>query len=483
MGKVTGFLEYKRKTAANEPGEERIRHYQEFVGHLTPGEITEQAARCMDCGIPFCHSSFGCPVKNLIPDWNDLVYNDQWREAYERLEMTNNFPEITGRICPAPCETSCTLAISDSPVTIKQIELEIIERAFRENWVKSKLPDMESGKMVAVIGSGPAGLAAAQQLRRKGHAVTIYERSAKIGGLLRYGIPDFKLEKSILDRRLDQLSAEGIEFVTDVNIGEDISARYLQKSYDVILIATGATQARDLAIEGRDLNGIYQAMQYLTLSNQYLDGMIDKRQLISAKNKSVLVIGGGDTGSDCVGTANRQGAKIVYQYEIMPKPREWNEAYNPEWPFWPAILRTSSSQEEGCSREWGILTKSLSGKNGNLTCANFTRVEWKPGKNGERAEMLEIKGSNFSLSVDMILLAMGFVHPEHNRLLTDLGIAYDPAGNIKTGIDFMTSVPGVFAAGDAQRGASLVVHAIFLGRQAAKAIDSYLTRIGARDAV
>jgi len=476
MGKVTGFLEYKRVTPKNEAEKERVLHFKEFNGHLTSGEMADQAARCMDCGIPFCHSSYGCPVQNLIPEWNDLVYNDQWREAYERLEMTNNFPEFTGRVCPAPCETACTLAINDSPVTIKQIELEIIEKAFRENWVKPQLPDTESGKSVAVIGSGPAGLAAAQQLRRLGHAVTIYERAPKIGGLLRYGIPDFKLDKGILDRRLDQLSAEGVEFVTDVDIGEDISARYLQKSHDVILISTGATQARDLPVEGREMAGIHLAMDYLTLSNKYIDGLIDEKQLISAKNKRVLVIGGGDTGSDCVGTANRQGAKSVHQIEILPKPREWKKASNPEWPFWPAILRTSSSQEEGCLRDWGIVTKSFSGKDGKINKVNFARVEWTRTENDGRPQMHEIKNSDFSLQIDMVLLAMGFVHAEHNRLLTDLEIKYDTAGNIITGADFKTNVPGVFAAGDAKKGASLVVHAIFQGRQAAEAIDAFLNK-------
>jgi glutamate synthase (NADPH/NADH) small chain len=476
MGKVTGFLEYKRVTAKNEAEKERVHHFREFTGHLNSGEISSQAARCMDCGIPFCHSSYGCPVQNLIPEWNDLVYNDQWREAYERLEMTNNFPEITGRVCPAPCETACTLAINDSPVTIKQIELEIIEKAFRENWVKPQLPDSETGKSIAVIGSGPAGLAAAQQLRRRGHSVTIYERAPKIGGLLRYGIPDFKLDKRVLDRRLDQISAEGVEFVTDADIGEDISARYLRKSYDVILISSGATKARDLTVDGRELDGIHLAMDYLTLSNKYIDGMIDEKHLISAKNKRVLVIGGGDTGSDCVGTANRQGAKSVHQIEIMPKPREWKEAYNPEWPFWPSILRTSSSQEEGCLREWGIVTKSFSGKNGKINKVNFARVEWIRTENDGRPRMQELNNSAFSMQIDMVLLAMGFVHAEHNRLLTDLGIQYDQVGNIITGADFMTSVPGVFAAGDSKKGASLVVHAIFQGRQAAEAIDSYLIR-------
>jgi len=476
MGKSTGFIEYKRQTAGGETPKERLKHYNEFSQTLKITELSEQGARCMDCGIPFCHSSYGCPVHNLIPEWNDLVYNNQWQEAYERLELTNNFPEITGRVCPAPCETACTLSINDSPVTIKQIELAIIERAFREDWVQPKPPMTESGHSIAIIGSGPAGLAAAQQLCRSGHSVTVYERAPKIGGLLRYGIPDFKLDKKILDRRLDQLSAEGVRFRTDIDIGEDISARYLQKTYDVILIATGATEHRDFDIPGRDLKGIYPAMKYLSLSNQFIDGQIAEDQIISAKNKNVLVIGGGDTGSDCVGTANRQGAKRVYQYEILPQPKEWKHSWNPEWPNWPNILRTSSSQEEGCERDWAILTKSLSGKDGNLADAKFCRVVWKSDDENGKFTMTEIEKSEFSLQVDLVLLAMGFVHVEHNRLLTHLNLEYDQKGNIKTDENYMSSVPGVFSAGDAQKGASLVVHAIFQGRQAAEAINCYLKK-------
>lgn len=474
MGKTTGFIDYNRQTAAAEKTKERLKHYKEFTQTLKTADLSMQGARCMDCGIPFCHSSYGCPVQNLIPEWNDLIYQDQWREAYERLELTNNFPEVTGRVCPAPCESACTLAINDSPVTIKQIELAIIERAFKEGWVQPKPPLMETGNHIAVIGSGPAGLAAAQQLRRAGHTVTVYERAPKLGGLLRYGIPDFKLDKRVLDQRLDQLSAEGVRFRTDIDIGEDLSARYLQKTFDVILIATGATEHRDFDLPGRELAGIYPAMKYLTLSNQFVNGEIEESQIISAKDKNVLVIGGGDTGSDCVGTANRQGAKKVYQFEILPKPKEWKESWNPEWPNWPNILRTSSSHEEGCDRDWAVLTKSFSGKEGKLTKANFCRVVWKSdGENG-KFNMSEIVKSDFSLQVDLVFLAMGFIHVQHNRLLSHLGIEYDQMGNVRTDDNYISSVPGVFSAGDAKKGASLVVHAIFQGRQAAEAIDRYL---------
>jgi glutamate synthase (NADPH/NADH) small chain len=475
MGKTTGFLDYKNEKATQQLAKERLKHYQEFEVALSTKKLTLQGARCMDCGIPFCHSSFGCPVVNLIPEWNDLIYHNQWQEAYERLEMTNNFPEFTGRICPAPCETACTLAIDDQPVTIKQIELAIIERAFREGWVKPKPADHLSGHSIAIIGSGPAGLAAAQQLSRWGHAVTVYEKGPKPGGLLRYGIPDFKLEKRYLDRRLDQMKAEGVNFVTDVNIGEDLSARYLQKIYDIILIATGATQPNDLNVQGRQLQGIYFAMDYLAKSNMYIDGLLNEEEIISARDKTVLVIGGGDTGSDCVGTANRQGAKKIYQFEILSKPQEWNKSWNPEWPNWPNILRSSSSHEEGCHRDWGVLTKSFSGKNGVLNSAEFVRVKWENPTNGKKVSLKEIPKSDFTLKLDLVFLAMGFIHPEHSRLLTDFGIEFEAQGNIKTGKDYMTSVDGVFSAGDACTGASLVVQAIYHGRKAAEAINEYLT--------
>jgi glutamate synthase (NADPH) small chain len=472
MGKITGFLEYTRVKQENNPTKERVNHFNEF-SKIAPSEtLSEQGARCMECGIPFCHSSFGCPVMNLIPEWNDFVYRDQWKEAYERLEITNNFPEFTGRICPAPCESACTLSINDSPVTIKQLELAIIERAFEEGWVVPRPPKKLSGKSVAIIGSGPAGLAAAQELRRMGHNVTIFEKAPKIGGLLRYGIPDFKLEKHIIDRRLGQMKEEGVVFKTDVAIGEDISARYLKKSFDVILIATGAEAPRPLEVAGADLEGVHFAMEYLTKSNLYVDGQLDESQIISAKAKNVLVIGGGDTGSDCVGTANRQGAKKVYQFEIMPKPRQWDNSWNPEWPNWPMILRTSSSHEEGCERDWGILTKELCGEKDQLKKGVFQRVNWQ--KENGSFKMKAIPGSEFNLGIDLVFLAMGFVHVEQGAFLKNLNIGFDERGNIKTTENYKTSAEGVFTAGDANSGASLVVRAIYHGRESAKAIDEYL---------
>ncbi len=472
MGKTTGFLDFTRVLAENNPVSDRVQNYNEFKKELPQQSLSEQGARCSDCGIPFCHSSFGCPVINLIPEWNDFVYRDQWLEAYERLEITNNFPEFTGRVCPAPCETACTLSINDSPVTIKQLELAIIERAFKEGWVTARPPKKLSEKSVAIIGSGPAGLAAAQELRRMGHNVTVFEKAPKIGGLLRYGIPDFKLEKHIIDRRLKQMKEEGVVFKTDVSIGEDLSANYLKKSFDVILVATGAGTPRPLDVPGADLEGVHFAMEYLTKSNQFVDGQLDESQIINAKDKNVLVIGGGDTGSDCVGTANRQGAKNVWQFEILPKPREWDNSWNPEWPNWPNILRTSSSHEEGCERDWAILTKEFSGKNGQLKKSLFQRIEWE--KENGRFNMKPAPGSEFSLDIDLVFLAMGFVHVEQGSFLKELEIEFDDRGNINSPDKYKTSAEGVFTAGDANTGASLVVRSIYHGRESAKAIDEYL---------
>jgi glutamate synthase (NADPH/NADH) small chain len=472
MGKVTGFLEYERHTAHYRSVEERVGDYRDVATQLPEADLRQQAARCMDCGIPFCHA-LGCPVFNLIPEWNDAVYKGKWREAYERLNLTNNLPEITGRVCPAPCETSCTLSINSAPVAIKQLELAIIERAFAEGWVKPQPPARETGRTIAIIGSGPSGLAAAQQLRRMGHRVTVFEKSPRIGGILRYGIPDFKLEKWIIDRRVDQLISEGVEFETNALIGEDISAAYLRRRYNVILLTKGAGHPRDLHVPGRGLDGIHYAMEYLTQSNKFVNGELQQHQIISAKNKTVLVIGGGDTGSDCVGTANRQGATKVYQFEIMPKPQEWTEGWNPQWPAWPSILRSSSSHEEGCFRDWSVITKQFTGHSVKVEEGHFARVEWQTSLGG-RPKMVEIPGSEFVMKVDLVLLAMGFEHVVHGRLITDLDLALDERENVHTDARYRTSLQGVFAAGDAQTGASLVVRAIWHGRQAALAIGEYL---------
>jgi len=472
MGHPSGFLDNARVSSSYLPVDQRVKTWKEFTTLVPEGELARQGARCMDCGIPFCHAT-GCPVYNLIPEWNDLVYRGDWQDALVRLEMTNNLPEITGRICPAPCESSCTLSINTSPVTIKQIELAIVERGFSEGWIVPRPPSKLTGKRVAIVGSGPAGLAAAQQLCRAGHEVTVFERGAKVGGLLRYGIPDFKLEKHVLDRRIGLMEAEGVRFETGVVIGEDISARYLRGTFDVILLAMGAGEPRDLPVPGRELPGVHFAMDFLTRSNQLQAGEIDESRIISAHGKNVVVIGGGDTGSDCVGTAIRMGAKKVYQFEIMPKPPVWKEAWNPSWPAWPNILRTSSSQEEGCERDWSITTHCFGARDGRLSEVEFARVEWKKQAGGG-LKMDELPGSAFSLKMDLVLLAMGFVHVKHGKIIEELGVEYDPRGNIRCNPDYSTSAQGVFAAGDANTGASLVVRSIFHGREAAKAIDSYL---------
>jgi glutamate synthase (NADPH/NADH) small chain len=472
MGKSTGFLEFPRSDGAHRPPSERTKDYREFSVPLSHDELAVQACRCMECGIPYCHA-MGCPLHNLIPEWNDCVCRGDWKEALARLEMTNNLPEITGRVCPAPCEAACTLAINCAPVTIKQLELAIAENGYARGWIAPRPPRAESGKKAAVIGSGPAGLAAAQQLRRAGHRVTVFERSAKAGGILRYGIPDFKLEKRIIDRRVKQMVDEGVIFETNVTAGEDISVRYLRRTFDAVLLTTGAGRPRDLQVPGRGLENIHFAMEYLTRSNRAVSGEAVAEKIISARDRTVLVIGGGDTGSDCVGTAVRQGAKKVYQFEILPRPPAWEETTNPDWPYWPDILRRSSSHEEGCEREWSVITKGFRGRDVKLTEGHFARVEWNTDKQGRR-KMTEVPGSEFSLKIDLVLLAMGFLHVEHNRLTDELGVAFDEKGNIKCNSDFRTSVDGVFAAGDAASGASLVVRAIHNGREAARTIDNYL---------
>ena len=470
MAKPTGFIEHGRQEVPHRPVAKRIKDYFEVELLLDDEKMIRQAARCMDCGIPFCHSA-GCPVYNQIPEVNDYAYQGRWKEACDLLHSTNNFPEITGRICPAPCEAACTLSINDDPVLIKHIELQAAERGFANGWIKPQPAARKTGKRVAIIGSGPAGLAAAQQLARLGHAVTVFERDEKIGGLLRYGIPDFKLEKSVLDRRLDQLRAEGVQFQTGVVVGEDISARYLQKMFDATCITMGASVARDLEVPGRGFENVHFAMDYLKQQNCInASEEISPEKFISAKGKVVVVIGGGDTGSDCVGTARRQGAKEIHMFEILPKPPD-SRPFDTPWPQWPRILRTSSSHQEGCHRRWCVLTKKLSGVEVRLTELHGVEVEWKEGHDGWR--FAEVPGSEFSMKVDLVLLAMGFVHVAHTGLLEQFGLELDQRGNIKIN-DYACSVSGVFAAGDAEQGASLVVRAIYAGRGAAAEIDKWL---------
>ena len=426
----------------------------------------------MNCAVPFCH--VGCPLGNLIPEWNHLVYTNQWESALERLHSTNNFPEFTGRICPAPCEPSCVLSINQDPVTIEYIEKAIVDRGFNEGWIKPVIPRSRTGKTVAVVGSGPAGLAASQQLNRAGHNVTLFERSDKIGGLLRYGIPDFKLEKDIIERRVNIMSEEGVIFKTGIEIGKDIQLYELANDFDAVCLTIGAGQPRELPVSGRDLDGVHYAMDYLTQQNRRVSGEnITSRYSITAKDKKVIILGGGDTGADCLGTAHRQGANTVYQLELLPEPPASRGTDNP-WPQWPQILRTSPAHEEGGLRDYSILTKSLSGSNGKVEKLNAVRIEWGDPDSSGRPVMKEIPGTEFSIDVDLVLLAMGFVHPEHKGLVENSSLELDGRGNIKTDSERATSVPGIFAAGDSTRGASLVVWAIAEGRQAAYGIDKYL---------
>jgi len=475
MGEITGFKKYGRENFKNQTISERIKHWNEFTLITEGEELKHQAARCMDCGVPFCH--FGCPLNNIIPEWNDLVYKGHWKLALEKLLKTNNFPEFTGRICPAPCENSCTLSINNEPVTIKNIELSIIEKGYDEGWIKPQIPSIRSGKKVAIIGSGPAGLAAADQLNKSGHLVTVFEKEPVIGGLLTLGIPEFKLEKSIVDRKVNLMEEEGIIFNVNSFVGEDINIIKLKEKFDAIVLSGGAKKARDLQIEGRHLKNIHFAVDFLSEQNMVLKGLkSETEKIISAKGKNVVVLGGGDTGSDCVGTAIRQGAKSVINYELLPKPPKERAVNNP-WPQWAFIERSSTSYDEGCKRNFGILTKKFTGKNGIVEQLHAVQVEFsKPDPDTGRRTMREIEGTEFQIDVDLVVLALGFQVSSKDKLLSDMGIELDSHGNIKTDAHHMTNVDGIFAAGDMRRGQSLIVWAINEGREAAKFVDRYLIK-------
>ncbi len=465
MGKATGFKEYARETPSRRPVAERVNDYLEIYLDQAEEKVKKQGARCMDCGVPFCHN--GCPVNNIIPDWNDMVYRGHWKEAIRTLHATNNFPEFTGRICPAPCEAACVLGINEPPVTIKQIEKSIIERAWEEGWVVPEPPAHRTGKRVAVIGSGPAGLAAAQQLCRAGHWVTVYEKDDRIGGLLRYGIPNFKMEKRILDRRLKQMEAEGVEFLVNQHVGADVSIEDLRQRFDAVLLSGGAQEPRNLVVPGRELKGIHYAMEFLPQQNKINEGD-QVREQISATGKDVVIIGGGDTGADCLGTCHRQKAKKVTQFELLPKPPDTRAPSTP-WPLWPIQLRVEGAHEEGGRRTWSVATTHFTGdEQGNVKRLHAVSV-------GEPPKFEKIPGSETSLEADLVLLAMGFMGPVKSGLLDTLGVALDPRGNVATDANYMSSVPGVFAAGDMRRGQSLVVWAIAEGRKAARGVDQFLT--------
>lgn len=466
MGKDTGFLEYTRELAPRRPVTQRVNDWFEIYLDFPEEKLRTQGARCMDCGVPFCQT--GCPVNNLIPDWNDLIYRGRWKEAVRQLHATNNFPEFTGRICPAPCEASCVLGINQPPVTIKQIEKNIVERGFREGWIHPEPPKIRTGKKVAIVGSGPAGLAAAQQLCRAGHTIVVYEKSDRIGGLLRYGIPQFKLEKQILDRRLEQMSGEGVEFVTGAEVGKNIAAEDLRNEFDAILLAGGAEHPRDLNVPGRELKGIHFAMDFLTQQNRRCQGdSIDQESEITAAGKHVVIIGGGDTGADCLGTCHRQKPVSVHQFEIMPRPPEERSPLTP-WPQWPLQLRTEGAHEEGGLRDWSIATTRFTGSSSNqVQQLHAVRV-------GPPPTFEPLAGAEFTMQADLVLIAMGFLGPVRNGLIEQLGVKLNSRGNVAAGQNYMSSVPGIFVAGDMRRGQSLVVWAIAEGRQAAAAVDTYL---------
>jgi len=472
MGDPSGFLQTSRVPPQRRPVDERMGDYRELYQDWPETEAKDQGSRCMDCSVPFCH--MGCPLGNVIPDFNHQVYLGNWEAALRVLQSTNNFPEFTGRICPAPCEAACVLNINDDPVTIEYIEKEIADRGFAEGWIKPEPPQNRTGKKVAVVGSGPAGLAAAQQLNRAGHWVTVFERNEYIGGLLILGIPDFKLDKEVVVRRVDLLSEEGVEFRTGVNVGQDFPVQRLLDEYDAVCLTCGSTEARDLPAPGRQLAGVHFAMEYLTQQNRLLAGQtIDPSERISAEGKRVVILGGGDTGADCLGTALRQGAEVVHQFELLSEPPEKRRSNNP-WPQWPMILRSSPAHEEGGVRDYDILTKSFTGRNGQLEQLHAVRLDWSQFDENGRPIMQEIEGSEFDVDADLVLLAMGFLHPEHKGMVEDLALELDPRGNIKADENKMTSRPGVFTGGDASRGQSLVVWAIAEGREMARGVDSYL---------